>query len=48
MANNISFTALVGTAAWGAELATALAGSEEWGDTYVGELPSRDGHAPRC
>jgi hypothetical protein len=29
VSNNIYFTALVGTAAWGAELATALAGSKE-------------------
>jgi hypothetical protein len=35
ISNNIYFTALVGTAAWGAELATALAGSEERGHIYV-------------
>lgn len=33
--NHIYFTALVDTAAWGAELATALAGSEERGHIYV-------------
>lgn len=33
--NNIYFTALVETAAWGAELATALAGSNERGHIYV-------------
>jgi len=32
---NIYFTALVDTAAWGAELATALAGSGEGGRIYV-------------
>ncbi|HEX4698089.1 MAG TPA: NAD(+)--rifampin ADP-ribosyltransferase [Actinomycetes bacterium] len=32
--NNIYFTALVETAAWGAELATALAGSGERGHIY--------------
>jgi hypothetical protein len=37
VSNNIYFTALVGTAAWGAELATALAGSEERGRIYVVE-----------
>jgi hypothetical protein len=37
VSNNIYFTALVGTAAWGAELATALAGSEERGHIYVVE-----------
>jgi hypothetical protein len=35
--NHIYFTALVDTAAWGAELATALAGSEERGRIYVVE-----------
>jgi Rifampin ADP-ribosyl transferase len=35
VSNNIYFSALVGTAAWGAELATALAGSEERGRIYV-------------
>ena len=35
--NNIYFTALVETAAWGAELATALAGSGERGHIYVVE-----------
>jgi hypothetical protein len=35
--NNIYFTGLVETAAWGAELATALAGSEERGHIYVVE-----------
>lgn len=34
---NIYFTALVETAAWGAELATALAGSGERGRIYVVE-----------
>jgi Rifampin ADP-ribosyl transferase len=37
VSNNIYFTALVGTAAWGAELATALAGSEDRGHIYVVE-----------
>ena len=37
MSNHIYFTALVETAAWGAELATALAGSEERGHIYVVE-----------
>ena len=37
MSNNIYFTALVDTAAWGAELATALAGSGERGHVYVVE-----------
>jgi hypothetical protein len=35
--NNIYFTALVETAAWGAELSTALAGVEEPGHIYVVE-----------
>jgi rifampin ADP-ribosylating transferase len=35
VSNNIYFTALVETAAWGAELATALAGSAERGHIYV-------------
>ena len=37
VSNNIYFTALVETAAWGAELATALAGSAERGHIYVVE-----------
>jgi len=37
ISNNIYFTALVETAAWGAELATALAGLEERGRIYVVE-----------
>jgi rifampin ADP-ribosylating transferase len=37
VSNNIYFTALVDTAAWGAELATALAGSEDRGHVYVVE-----------
>jgi rifampin ADP-ribosylating transferase len=37
VSNNIYFTALVETAAWGAELATALAGSKERGHIYVVE-----------
>lgn len=37
ISNNIYFTALVDTAAWGAELATALAGSEQPGHIYVVE-----------
>ena len=37
VSNNIYFTALVDTAAWGAELATALAGSAERGHIYVVE-----------
>ena len=35
VSNYIYFTALVDTAAWGAELATALAGLEERGRIYV-------------
>ena len=35
--NHIYFTALVDTAAWGAELATAMAGSGERGRIYVVE-----------
>jgi rifampin ADP-ribosylating transferase len=35
VSNNIYFTALVDTAAWGAELATALAGSDERGHIYI-------------
>jgi hypothetical protein len=35
VSNNIYFTAVVETAAWGAELATALAGSSERGRIYV-------------
>ena len=35
VSNNIYFTALVETAAWGAELATALTGSVERGRIYV-------------
>ncbi len=38
VSNNIYFTALVQTAAWGAELATALASSGERGHIYVVEL----------
>jgi rifampin ADP-ribosyltransferase len=37
VSNNIYFTALVDTAAWGAELATALNGSDERGRIYVVE-----------
>jgi rifampin ADP-ribosylating transferase len=37
VSNNIYFTALVDTAAWGAELATALAGVEGRGHVYVVE-----------
>ena len=37
VSNNIYFTALLETAAWGAELATALAGSDERGHIYVVE-----------
>lgn len=37
VANNIYFAALVETAVWGAELATALAGSGERGHVYVVE-----------
>ena len=37
VSNNIYFTALVETAAWGAELATALAGNGERGHVYVVE-----------
>lgn len=35
--NNVYFSALVDTAVWGAELATALAGSDERGHVYVVE-----------
>jgi hypothetical protein len=35
VSNNIYFTALVDTAAWGAELATALAGTGELGRVYL-------------
>lgn len=37
VSNNIYFTALVDTAAWGAELATALAGNGDRGHIYVVE-----------
>jgi rifampin ADP-ribosylating transferase len=37
ISNNIYFTALVETAAWGAELATALAGIDERGHIFVVE-----------
>jgi Rifampin ADP-ribosyl transferase len=37
ISNHLYFTALVDTAAWGAELATALAGSGERGRIYVVE-----------
>ena len=37
VSNNIYFAALVSTAAWGAQLASALAGSEESGHIYVVE-----------
>jgi len=37
VSNNIYFTALVDTAAWGAELATALADSGERGHIYIVE-----------
>ena len=37
VSNNIYFAALVETAAWGAELAAALAGSRERGHIYVVE-----------
>lgn len=37
VSNNIYFTTLVGTATWGAELATALAGTGERGHIYVVE-----------
>lgn len=37
VSNNIYFTALVDTAAWGAELATALAGCDGRGHIYVVE-----------
>lgn len=35
--NNIYFSALIDTAVWGAELATALAGSSERGHIYIVE-----------
>jgi rifampin ADP-ribosylating transferase len=37
VSNNIYFTSLVPTAAWGAQLAAALAGSPERGHIYVVE-----------
>jgi rifampin ADP-ribosylating transferase len=37
VSNNIYFAALVETAVWGAELATALAGSDERGHVYLVE-----------
>jgi hypothetical protein len=37
VSNNIYFTALVSTAAWGAQLAAALSGSAERGHIYVVE-----------
>lgn len=37
VSNNIYFSALVETAVWGAELATALAGSDEQGHVYIVE-----------
>lgn len=37
VSNNIYFTAVLESAVWGAELATALAGSEESGRIYVVE-----------
>jgi rifampin ADP-ribosylating transferase len=37
VSNHVYFTALVDTAAWGAELATALSGSGERGHIYVVE-----------
>ena len=37
VSNHVYFTALVDTAAWGAELATALAGSGERGRVYLVE-----------
>jgi hypothetical protein len=37
VSNNVYFTAVLETAAWGAELATALAGLEERGRIYVVE-----------
>jgi rifampin ADP-ribosylating transferase len=46
VSNNIYFSALVDTAAWGAELATALAGSEERGRIYVVEPLGRSEDDP--
>ena len=37
VSNNIYFTSLMDTAAWGAELSTALAGGQEQGRIYVVE-----------
>lgn len=37
VSNNIYFTSLLSTAAWGAQLAAALAGSDERGHIYVVE-----------
>ena len=50
VSNNIYFTALVDTAAWGAELATALAGSGARGHIYVVEPigPFEDDLARSC
>ena len=42
VSNNIYFTALVDTAVWGAELATAQAGTGERGHVYVVE-PAQQG-----
>ncbi len=41
VSNHIYFTALMDTAAWGAELATALAEAEERGHIYVVEPAGR-------
>jgi hypothetical protein len=53
VSNHVYFTALLDTAAWGAELATALAGAPERGRIYVveplgsvSEVVDWEGHAP--
>ncbi len=51
VSNNIYFAALVDTAAWGAELATAVAGSAQSYRTreplrVVGEVEDWEGHSP--
>ena len=46
VSNNIYFTALLDTAAWGSELGTALSGSEERGHIHVVEPLGRLGDDP--
>ena len=48
ISNNIYFSAVVETAAWGAELASALAGSADRGQLrVVNELENWQGHDPQ-